>query len=93
MFGDGSECPNQAYVSNWKAINLRTGKAVVEEDFVNLHWDIDKNTHVSNSVSNADSNTEPVSVFDDNEGQGEQEVNSDFDWDEGIQYCEWNANI
>ena len=26
MFGDGSECPNQAYSSQWKAINLRTGR-------------------------------------------------------------------
>ena len=29
MEGDGSKCPNQAYASEWKVIDLRTGKAVL----------------------------------------------------------------
>ena len=82
VFGDGSDCPNQAYVLNWKSINLWTGKAVVE-DFVNLHWDLDnEDSDVSNDVSNTDSNAEPFNVCDVTEYQGEQQVNSDFDWDE-----------
>ena len=38
MFGDGQECPNQAYVSSWKAFNLCTGKPILAEAFHNTHW-------------------------------------------------------
>ena len=38
MFGDGQECPNQAYVSSWKAFNLHTGKPILAEAFHNKHW-------------------------------------------------------
>ena len=37
MFGDGQKCPNQAYVSSWKAFNLCTGKAILAEAFHNTH--------------------------------------------------------
>ena len=38
MFGDGQECPNQAYVSSWKAFNLCTGKPILPEAFHNTYW-------------------------------------------------------
>ena len=38
MFGDGQGCPNQAYVSSWKAFNLHTGKPILAETFHNTHW-------------------------------------------------------
>ena len=34
MFGYGQECPNQAYVSSWKAFNL----PILAEAFHNTHW-------------------------------------------------------
>ena len=37
MFGNGQECPNQAYVSSWKAFNLHTGKPILAEAFHNTH--------------------------------------------------------
>ena len=37
MFGDGQECPNQAYVSSWKVFNLHTGKPILVEAFHNTH--------------------------------------------------------
>lgn len=36
--GDGSSCPNQAYAPHWRAINLHTGKTLIQENFENLHW-------------------------------------------------------
>ena len=39
LFSNGEECPNQAYASKWKAINLHTWKALLEDNFQNLHWD------------------------------------------------------
>ena len=38
MFGEGQECPNQAYVSSWKAFSLCTGKSILAEVFHNKHW-------------------------------------------------------
>ena len=66
MEGDGSQCPNQAYASEWKAINLRTGKAVLQEDFTNYHWNckdevpLDEQNEESSEESNSESNTDLV---------------------------------
>ena len=38
VLGDGHACPNQAYCQPWKAINLRTGKPLLDENFKNLQW-------------------------------------------------------
>ena len=38
MLGDGAACPNQAYCSPWKPINLLTGKPLLDDKFKNLHW-------------------------------------------------------
>ena len=38
MFGDGQECPNQAYVSSRKAFNLHTVKPILAEAFHNTDW-------------------------------------------------------
>ena len=38
ILGDGVACPNQAYCSPWKAINLEIGKALLDDKFKNLHW-------------------------------------------------------
>ena len=65
MFGDGSECPNQAYSSQWKAINLRTGKALVQEDSRNYHWNYNGDSHdkpEEQEVSNPESNLESKAV-------------------------------
>ena len=71
LFRNGKDCPNQAYASKWKAINLHTGKAVVEENFRNLHWDLISHDHTlhiepeneSNAKSNTESNAD-VQVYD-----------------------------
>ena len=84
MFSDGSECSNQAYSSQWKAINLRTGKALVQEDFTNYHWNY--NGEVPDKcdeqeVSNAESNVESNAVeehYDDLPDSTDQTI----DWDE-----------
>ena len=55
LYGDSAECLNKAYVSNWKTINLLTGKPVVEEYYVNKHWSREKcydDTEESNDESN-----------------------------------------
>ena len=65
LFRNGKECPNQAYASKWKAINLHTGKAVVAETFKHLHWDLisisdpDESDAESYAESNAASDPEP----------------------------------
>ena len=39
LYRDGSDCPNKAYhVSQWKPINLKTGKVLLDDKFVNTHW-------------------------------------------------------
>ena len=66
-FFEMGKTPNQAYASTWNAINLHTGKAVVEENFRNLHWDLishDDTLHTEpENESNAKSNTD-VQVYD-----------------------------
>ena len=37
ILSDGSACPNQAYCLPWRAVNLRTGKALLDESFKNMH--------------------------------------------------------
>ena len=81
LFRNGKDCPNQAYASKWKAINLHTGKAVVEENFRNLHWDLishDDTLHTepeneSNTKSNAKSNAD-VQVYDYSESTESSDV-------------------
>ena len=38
ILSDGAACLNQAYCSPWKAINLQTGKPLLDDKFKNLHW-------------------------------------------------------
>ena len=57
LFRNGKECPNQAYGSKWKAINLYTGKALLEDNFQNAHWDPNASSE-SNAKSNSESNTQ-----------------------------------
>ena len=53
MFGNGQECPNQAYVSSWKAFNLHTGKPILSEAFNKTHWlTPESNTDESNAPEN-----------------------------------------
>ena len=33
ILGDGAACPNQAYCPPWKAINLETGKPLLDDKF------------------------------------------------------------
>ena len=40
ILSDGSACPNQAYCPLWKAVNLRMGKPLLDENFRNIHWPI-----------------------------------------------------
>ena len=56
ILSDGSTCPNQAYCPLWKAVNLRTGKPLLDDNFKNLHWPIpdqndrtDRNDNTCNS--------------------------------------------
>ena len=64
LYDEGRQCLNQAYASEWKAINIATGKPVLEENFINEHWDPNakktKTSSDSNIDSNADSNTVPT---------------------------------
>ena len=64
MLGDGAACPNQAYCSKWKPINLQTGKPLLDDKFKNLHWPLplakdrndrlgDRSDRLSNSVSDS----------------------------------------
>ena len=57
LYGDSTECPNKACVSNWKAIiNLPMGKPLVEESFVNKHLSREQHSHDDSNNSNAESN-------------------------------------
>ena len=40
ILSDGTACPNQAYCPPWKAINMRTGKPLLDENFRNMHWPV-----------------------------------------------------
>ena len=53
LFRNGEDCPNQAYASKLKAINLHTGKAPLEDNFQYLHWDPSVVVE-SNAESNAE---------------------------------------
>ena len=44
LYDDGSQCPSQAYASKWKAVNLHTGKPLLDDAFENLHWGTSLNT-------------------------------------------------
>ena len=81
LFRNGKECPNQAYVSKWKAINLHTGKAVVAETFKNLHWDLISisDPDESNAESNTASDPEPQMYnYSENDNNADRE-SSDTD--------------
>ena len=43
ILSDGTACPNQAYCPLWKAVNLRTGKPLLDENFKNMHWPVPSN--------------------------------------------------
>ena len=67
ILGDGAACPNQAYCSPWKAINLRTGKPLLDDKFKNLQWPLpllnDRNDRLGdrcNSLSNSVSDSSVV---------------------------------
>ena len=80
MFGDGSKCPNQAYSSQWKAINLRTGKALGQEDFTNYHWNYNGDSHdkpEEQEVSNMESNT-----VEENDDDLPESTDQTIDWEE-----------
>ena len=59
LYDEGRQCPNQAYASEWKVINIATGKPVLQENFINEHWDPNAKKTLEPSDSNADSNTLP----------------------------------
>ena len=61
MFGDGQECPNQAYVSSWKAFNLHTDKPILAEAFHNKHW-ITPESNAPESNSPAQENCHPTEI-------------------------------
>ena len=58
ILSDGAVCPNQAYCSPWKAINLETGKPLLDDKFKNLHWPLplpnDKNDRFDRLVNSSD---------------------------------------
>ena len=88
MEGNGSQCPNQAYASEWKAINLIKGKAVLQEDFTNYHWNCkdevpldeqnEESSEESNSESNADLVLEELTDF----SYTDEVSNTEVDFDE-----------
>ena len=64
ILSDGAACLNQAYCPPWKAINLRTGKPLLDDKLKNLHWPlpilndrndrlVDSSDSLSNSVSDS----------------------------------------
>ena len=60
LFGNGSECQNKAYVSQWKPINLKTGKVLLDDVFQNTHW----NSNCSNSdVSTPSEESNPADTL------------------------------
>lgn len=61
--GDGSTCPNQAYASKWRVLNLRTGKPLVSESFKNTHWGLTVNNDNAEATDKADFDHTP-NVFD-----------------------------
>ena len=58
ILGDGAACPNQAYCSPWKAINLEIGKPLLDDKFKNLHWPLplpnDTNNRFDRLVDSSD---------------------------------------
>ena len=70
LFDNGSECPNKAYVSQWKPINLKTGKVLLDDKFQNIHWN-----------SNSDVSTSQVSNPEDAKQVDEMDVSADVEFD------------
>ena len=58
ILSDGAACLNQAYCSPWKAINLETGKPLLDDKFKNLHWPLplpnDANDRIDRLVNGSD---------------------------------------
>ena len=58
ILSDGAACPNQAYCPPWKAINLETGKPLLDDKFKNLHWPLplpnDRNDRFDRLVDSSD---------------------------------------
>ena len=64
ILGDGTACPNQAYCPPWKAVDLQTGKPLLDENFKNLQWPLPgscsnrsaTSTNITNESSDRSSN-------------------------------------
>ena len=67
LYNEGKECPNKVYASEWKPINIATGKPVLQENFINEHWDPNAKNVNSNANSHTDSHADShaESNFDD----------------------------
>ena len=66
ILGDGAACPNQAYYLPWKAINLQTGKPLLDDKFKNLHWPLplpnDRNDRLGDSCDSLSNSVSDSSV-------------------------------
>ena len=87
MENGGKECPNQAYASPWLAINLKTGKTLLSDDFVNIYWIPEGQTTPISNVSNVSDRSHEVPVFnieDDASEINAEERNTKIDWNEKL---------
>ena len=87
MENGGKECPNQAVASPWQAINLKTGKTLLSDDFVNIHWIPEGQTTPISNVSNISDRSEEVPVFNIEDDANEiktEERNTKIDWNETL---------
>ena len=80
VLSDGSACPNQAYCHPWKAVNLRTGKPLLDENFKNIHWPIPCDRNDSSCDGNKGTNDRNDS-FRDNVDNFVSVLDESSDWD------------
>ena len=81
----GRECPNQAYASPWWAINLKTGKTLVSDDYVNTHWITEGEAPPISNISNVSDRIAPAFTVEDNTDEiNPAEIHTKIDWNQKL---------
>ena len=57
LYNEGKECPNQSYALDCKAIKIVSGKLVLQDNFLNIHWHLNAKKTKAGCDRNANSNT------------------------------------
>ena len=91
MENGGKECPNQAYASLWQAINLKTGKTLLSDDFVHTHWTPEGQATPISKICDVSDGSDEIHVFNaeyDTDGINPEERSTNIDWNQNLMEME-----